>query len=41
MFQVLTGSGMKGKLAWYGMVVEWGLVGILDRGPLSLGRGSR
>ena len=41
MFRGLEGSGVRGELAWYEMMVEWVLIEIFARYPLGSGRGSR
>ena len=37
---VLEESEVRVELAWYEMMVEWGLIESLARGSLGLGRGS-
>ena len=41
MFQVLGRSDMGGELAWYGLMVVWGLVDGLTRDSLGSGLGSQ
>ena len=40
MFRGLVGSEMRAELAWYEMMVEWGLTEVLARDALVSGRGS-